>query len=115
MVATYDNSYLCEDTYVVGEISLCDYLIQSCGIISVFNNNPLSNIYYDYNSNMSDSTILFYSYTTSSIDDINTENQTSKRNLISITDVLGRKTKDIKNITIFYIYDDGTVEKKIIE
>ena len=114
VTGTYDNSYLCEDTYVVGEISLCDYLIQSCGIISVFNNNPLSNIYYDYNSNMSDSTILFYSYTTASIDDINIEYQTNKRKLVTITDVLGRETKDIKNITIFYIYDDGTVEKKII-
>ena len=114
VTGTYDNSYLCEDTYVVGEISLCDYLIQSCGIISVFNNNPLSNIYYDYNSNMSDSTIFFYSYIASSIDDINTENQTNKRNLISITDVLGRETKDKKNTPLFYIYDDGTVEKKII-
>ena len=114
VTGTYDNSYLCEDTYVVGEISLCEYLIQSCGIISVLNNNPLSNIYYDYNSNMSDSAIFFYSYIASSIDDINTENQTSKRNLISITDVLGRETKDKKNTPIFYIYDDGTVEKKII-
>ena len=114
VTGTYDNSYLCEDTYVVGEISLCDYLIQSCGIISVFNNNPLSNIFYDYNSNVSDSTIFFYSYIASSIDDINTDKQTSKRNLIRITDVLGRETKYKKNIPIFYIYDDGTAEKIII-
>jgi hypothetical protein len=114
VTGTYENSYLCEDTYVVGEMSLCEYIMQSCGIISIFNNNPISNIFYDYSSNMSDSTIFFYSYIASSIDDINTENQTNKRNLISITDVLGRETKDKKNTPLFYIYDDGTVEKKII-
>ena len=114
VTGTYENSYLCEDTYVVGEMSLCEYIMQSCGIISIFNNNPISNIFYDYSSNMSDSTIFFYSYIASSIDDINTENQTNKRNRISITDVLGRETKDKKNTPLFYIYDDGTVEKKII-
>ena len=114
VTGTYENSYLCEDTYVVGEMSLCEYIMQSCGIISIFNNNPISNIFYDYSSNMSDSTIFFYSYIASSIDDINTENQTNKRNLISITDVLGRETKDKKNTPLFYIYDDGTVEKRIV-
>jgi len=29
-------------------------------------------------------------------------------------DVLGRETKEIKNSLLFYIYNDGTVEKKII-
>jgi hypothetical protein len=38
----------------------------------------------------------------------------SKRNLLKITDVLGRETKEIKHQPLFYIYDDGTVEKKII-
>jgi hypothetical protein len=28
-------------------------------------------------------------------------------------DVLGRKTKGTKNEPLFYIYDDGTVEKRI--
>ena len=37
----------------------------------------------------------------------------SKR-LIKITDVLGRETKGNKNEPLFYIYDDGTVEKRII-
>ena len=34
--------------------------------------------------------------------------------LIKITDVLGRETKGAKNEPLFYIYDDGTVEKKIV-
>ncbi len=38
----------------------------------------------------------------------------SHRVLIKITDVLGRETKGTKNEPLFYIYDDGTVEKRII-
>jgi hypothetical protein len=33
---------------------------------------------------------------------------------LKITDILGRETKAIKNEPLFYIYNDGTVEKKII-
>ena len=36
------------------------------------------------------------------------------RQLLKITDLLGRQTKGTKNESLFYIYDDGTVEKKII-
>ena len=38
----------------------------------------------------------------------------SEKQLVTITDMLGRNTKLLKNIPLFYIYDDGTVEKKII-
>ena len=40
----------------------------------------------------------------------------SERKLIRITDVLGRYVnpeKVIDNTTLFYIYDDGSVEKKL--
>jgi len=40
-------------------------------------------------------------------------NNTSKT-LIKITDVLGQDTKEKANTTLFYIYDDGTVQKRII-
>ena len=36
------------------------------------------------------------------------------RKLLKIIDVLGRRTKEIRNESFFYIYDDGTVEKRII-
>jgi Leucine-rich repeat (LRR) protein len=36
------------------------------------------------------------------------------KKLLKVTDLLGRETKGIKNEPLFYIYDDGTVEKKII-
>ena len=38
----------------------------------------------------------------------------SDKRLIKIVDVLGRGSKIIKKIPLFYIYNDGTVEKKII-
>jgi len=36
------------------------------------------------------------------------------RTLIRITDMLGQETPYRRNTTLFYIYDDGTIEKKII-
>ena len=42
------------------------------------------------------------------------ENISSKDNhLLKITDILGRETPYKKNTPLFYIYDDGTVEKII--
>ena len=39
----------------------------------------------------------------------------AKKELIMITDLLGRPTKEIKNQLLFYIYSDGSVEKKLIK
>ena len=44
-----------------------------------------------------------------SIDDFFEE----KKRLINVVDFLGRQSKGLKNQPLFYIYDDGTVEKKI--
>ena len=32
-----------------------------------------------------------------------------------ITDLLGRPAKELKNTLLLYIYDDGSVEKKLIK
>ena len=42
------------------------------------------------------------------------EEHSSKKELLKITDLLGREIKGAKNQLLFYIYDDGTVEKKLI-
>ena len=42
------------------------------------------------------------------------EEQTRNKELLKITDLLGRETKGTNNQTLFYIYDDGTVEKRIV-
>jgi hypothetical protein len=38
----------------------------------------------------------------------------NKNKLVKITDLLGRETKGTKNEVLFYIYDDGRVEKRIV-
>lgn len=45
---------------------------------------------------------------------ISTSTLTNDKKLLKITDLLGRETKRTKNNLLLYIYDDGTVEKKII-
>ena len=45
-----------------------------------------------------------------SIDDFIEE----KKRLINVVDFLGRQSKGLKNQALFYIYDNGTVEKRII-
>ena len=42
------------------------------------------------------------------------EEQTTNKELLKVTDLLGRETK-ATNQLLFYIYNDGTVEKKIIK
>ena len=38
----------------------------------------------------------------------------SNKNLIKIVDVLGRKTNPKNNTPLFYMYDDTSVEKKVV-
>ena len=46
---------------------------------------------------------------------VSIDNKTIKdKRLVKITDILGRNTEKSKNRPLFYIYDDGTVEKKFI-
>ena len=47
--------------------------------------------------------------TVSSIQELSTNKE-----LLKVTDLLGRETKGTKNEILFYIYDDGTVEKRIV-
>ena len=47
---------------------------------------------------------------TSGLEDI----QATDRQLLKVISILGRETKESKNQLLFYIYDDGIVEKRII-
>ena len=42
------------------------------------------------------------------------EENTTNKELFKVTDILGRETKGKKKQQLFYIFDDGTVEKRII-
>ena len=45
---------------------------------------------------------------------INIPEHKSEKKLLTIKDMMGRKTEARSNSILFYIYDDGIVEKKII-
>jgi hypothetical protein len=56
----------------------------------------------------------YTSYCDVFVDQVGVDEQSQNKTLLKVTDVLGRKSKGTKNTPLFYIYDDGTVEKKII-
>ena len=58
-----------------------------------------------------DTSFQYYSTNCGGTTDI--QEYSKNKELIKITDLLGRETKQTKQ-PLFYIYDDGTVEKKII-
>ena len=66
---------------------------------------------FDPNGNISTNMAWIYkkTYQNTSVSEIPTTKQA-----VRIVDILGRETKEIKNTLLFYIYNDGTVEKKII-
>ena len=41
-------------------------------------------------------------------------NINSEKQLVKIVDILGRETNEVNNTTLFYIYNNGEVEKRII-
>jgi len=45
---------------------------------------------------------------------INNTDGTETKRLIKVIDILGRESKVLKNQPLFYIYDDGAVEKKMV-
>ena len=79
---------------------------------AIFPTYPLT-MYFVYSdgSLVTDTCILTYNSIPASIFDIN---ENSKKKLISIIDFVGREVKGTKNQPHFYIYDDGTVEKRIV-
>jgi len=64
----------------------------------------------EYVSTFSYSYRYYYSAFTSTV----IQEHTTNKELLKVIDLLGRKTKGSKNEVHFYIYDDGTVEKRII-
>ena len=89
--------------------------LDTTGIITLFSAITLLSSNYVFcicsyiGGSVTDTCILTYNSTPTAITDINAS---SNRKLISIVDVLGRESKGTRNEPLFYIYDDGTVEKK---
>ncbi|MAO72298.1 MAG: hypothetical protein CMD02_07340 [Flavobacteriales bacterium] len=82
-------------------ISLLNYLNQDDIVLKFRNVNQYENNLFIDNLNIN-----------TTITNIN--NMSSKKKLIKIVDVLGRESRENKNTPLFYIYEDGKVEKRII-
>ena len=63
----------------------------------------------DINGCVGEEMTIIVSIIISSIEEINNTKKLNK-----ITDILGRETNEEHNTPLLYIYDDGTVEKKIL-
>ena len=107
------------DSIVYTNISI-DYNTSSYDTLSVtasivWNGLPLS-VSGDYSTTLINSVgcdsiaNLNLTVTTTGISDV----ANCKSNLVKITDILGQETPQRRNTPLFYIYDDGTVEKRII-
>jgi len=118
----FDGQYLwaCNnDSDSLYQLVICDNTVSydtlSVGASIVWNGMPL-NVSGDYsvtliNSEGCDSIAnLNLTVTTTGILEI----ANNKSNLIKITDMLGQETPYKRNTPLFYIYKDGTVEKRIV-
>jgi Leucine-rich repeat (LRR) protein len=112
------NAAGCDHTETLNltiEQNTSSYDTLSVGASIVWNGMPL-NVSGDYsvtliNSVGCDSIVnLNLTVTATGISEI----ANTKSNLVKITDVLGQETPYRRNIPLFYIYDDGTVEKRIV-
>ena len=99
---------------VNGAIGLNDTALVAirCYVKSPFDNDE--SIYFggfDPNGNISTNMAWIYkkTYQNTSVSEMSTTKE-----LLRVIDILGRQTEKIKNSILFYIYDDGSVERKII-
>ena len=69
---------------------------------------------FNYTQNIQDFYDGILSMPCSNINAINNVSNLSKGRLVKIIDVLGRETIPTYNMPLFYIYDDGTVERRIV-
>ena len=102
-------------TNIVVDQNTSSYDTLSVSTSIVWNGMPL-NVSGDYSVTLMNSlgcdsiANLNLTVTTTGISDI----VNSKSNLVKITDVLGKETPYRRNTPLFYIYNDGTVEKRIV-
>ena len=114
---TFCSSSTCNSIYFPGSIGGTTYIddvsVIPCPIDSTSENKweCINGICVDTVSNGSFNSLADCE---ASCEQVGIAEQNSKKQLLRIIDVLGRKSKPQPNVPLFYIYDDGTVEKRII-
>ena len=107
--AFFDIPNNMESFYFLLQVVISDNLVGSSEVLCVY---PFLIEWDSQNNNwQANSLTLEQMPSTTSIDSYS--NQGTKK-LVKIVDVLGRENQGDKNMVLFYIYDDGTIEKKFI-
>ena len=73
-----------------------------------------SNLSWDDTKKASDHFPVIVDFILPTITQTGIEDYKPEKDIIRIIDLLGRNVEKIKNSPLFYIYDDGTVEKRIV-
>jgi hypothetical protein len=111
----------------------CDTNQLTCLNLKNGNNNNMGYFYADANPNLTcievddevwaTANLTYIDPQTSFSEDCNnpcssttgiSEAPTKPKELLTITDILGRTTQPVPNTLLFYIYEDGSVEKKML-
>ena len=108
-VSIFANSVFDGNNYTSGNMSSITFencFINPCGLLS-FNTT--------INSEFGDTDIQIFDYILTSLTNVNDiESMINDKVLIRVVDILSREEVVKKNKILFYLYSDGTVEKKII-
>ena len=108
-VSIFANSVFDGNNYTSGNMSSITFencFINPCGLLSFTTS---------INSEFGDTDVQIFDYTLTSLTKVNDiESMTNDKVLIRVVDILSREEVVKTNKILFYIYDDGTVEKRII-
>ena len=128
--ASYDNKVICDTIFdfqgpYLGSSPGPEGVIFSSGLLTGVNSNSMGNYSYQNitinNSSVNSFTVVgqsgngwgFAGVTTTQENPIVIQKNSTKKIILKITNQLGRKVKHT-NQFIYYIYDDGSVEKKYL-
>ena len=90
----------------MSSITFENLFINPCGVLTFTTS---------INSELGQTDVQTFDYTLSVLSsNINFLETSTDKHLIRIVDLLGRNTKVLKHRTLLYIYDDGSVERKVI-
>ena len=118
------TSFLSDETYAVSQMigSVFNWQLTGGNIITGQNTNVLY-VLWGNNSGTFELSVIetdingcigdVVSLNVNVMNSTNIEEHNFQKKIIKTIDVLGRETKGAKNEPLFYIYDDGTVEKRI--
>ena len=73
-----------------------------------------NNLFWDDTKKASDHFPVIVDFVFQTINPTGVIDEKSKKDIIHIKDLLGRTVEQQNNIPLFYLYDDGTVEKRIV-